>query len=76
MAHFVPTLSGDGYLNLDNIDGIEILTGYKGQGVTPGNYIIVAERHGRTNTILGQRASRESALAFVRELLGDAIHEG
>lgn len=71
MAHFVQTLSGDGFLNLDNIDGVTVI-----QSVSEGgSHLIVAERHGRSNTILGQRTSRNDALDFIRELLGDAIHE-
>lgn len=68
MAHFVQTLSGDGFLNLDNIDGMQIVE-------SSGNCLIAAERHGRSNTILGQRASHEDALDFIRTLLGDAIHD-
>jgi hypothetical protein len=71
MAHFVQTLSGDGYLNLDNIDGFSII-----RSTAPGGmHIVVAERHGRTNTILGQRTSHQDALDFIRALLGDAIHD-
>lgn len=71
MAHFVRTLSGDGYLNLDNIDGVAIVT----SSTVPSMYLVVAERHGRSNTILGQRASRKDALDFIQALLGDAIHD-
>lgn len=71
MAHFVPTLSGDGFLNLDNIDGMTVIQ----STVEGGSHLIVAERHGRSNTILGQRTSREDALDFIRALLGDAIHD-
>lgn len=72
MAHFVPTLDGDGFLNLDTVDGVLIME----PSSPSGAYLVVAERHGQSNTILTKKASREQALAFIRELLGDTIHDG
>ena len=70
MAHFVRTLSG-GYLNLDKIDGIEVLN-----PATPGgSHLIVAERHDKPNLILGQSTSAAGADELVRNLLGDSIHD-
>lgn len=72
MAHFVRTLGGDGFLNLDRLDGIVIL----GPSSPNGAFLVVGERHGSANTILSRQASAEDALAYAERLLGDAIHDG
>lgn len=65
MCRWVTSLSGDCWLNLDRLDGINI------QGSDRNGWLVVAERRGAPNTILGRYESKGAAMIRIRELIGD-----
>jgi len=69
VARWARSASGS-FLNLDRIDGIEVLESTPGPGQ---DVILMAERLGAPNVILGRYPSRPDAEARVCRLLGDDL---
>jgi hypothetical protein len=67
MPTWVSALSGDHWLNLDRVDGIDIVQ----QG---DRHIVIAERLDRPNAILGSYSTRAAARDRVKEMIGDVPH--
>jgi hypothetical protein len=66
VCRWVTSFSGDSWLNLDRLDGITIM----GSGGA-GGWIVIAERRGLPNTVLGRFEDKSAALSRVRILIGD-----
>lgn len=69
MARWARSASGS-FLNLDRIDGIEVMESSLGTGQ---DVILMAERLGATNLILGRFATRQDAENRAIRLLGDDL---
>lgn len=64
MARWVVSLSEDHWLNIDRLDGLDI------QHTSGDRWMVVAERRGLPNTILGTFESKATAQERVARLIG------
>lgn len=69
MARWARSASGS-FLNLDRIDGIEVMESSPGAGQ---DVILMAERLGASNVILGRYPTRLAAERRAIQLLGDDL---